>query len=198
MVLVTGALAASFAIGMRVALGDVRAWWRELLGKFFEGSAVGDDLAIGPEVMDQAAAMMNAFMSGAWVMSVTIPLLLARWWQAILYNPGGFGTEFRAFRLPRILALPAALLSLYVSVQAMKNGPQGLAMDLLFVAIVMYLFQGLGVAHYYIRERQASVGWLVALYMTLIFVPAYAVLILATVGLADSGMDFRRLERSSG
>jgi len=60
------------------------------------------------------------------------------------------------------------------------------------------MFQGLAIAHYYIRQRNGSVGWAVALYAALIFMQPYSVLALATAGLADSGLDFRRLGRSNG
>ncbi len=30
-----------------------------------------------------------------------LALVLARYWQAALYNPGGFGREFRALKLPK-------------------------------------------------------------------------------------------------
>ena len=44
----------------------------------------------------QIAGMLGA---GTAMMSV-LCLLLARYWQAALYNPGGFGAEFKALVLP--------------------------------------------------------------------------------------------------
>jgi hypothetical protein len=57
-----------------------------------EGGSEVQILAPGPTQIAGILGLMNAF-------SCVMCLLLARWWQSMLYNPGGFGTEFRALRL---------------------------------------------------------------------------------------------------
>lgn len=42
-------------------------------------------------------------MINAW--TVVLGLVLARWWQAMLYNPGGFRSEFHSLRLPQTLVV---------------------------------------------------------------------------------------------
>jgi hypothetical protein len=198
MLIAVGAMAALFALGMRVMIGDVQAWWYAVLQRFFEQPAADTGIPFGPEELKAAAGTMNAFAAGALGVSVVMPILLARWWQAILYNPGGFGAEFRELRLPRVAALPVALAAVFVAVQFMNDGVQGVAADLLVVAMALYLFQGLAIAHYYIHQRGASVGRIVLLYTGLVLMQPYSALALAMVGLVDSGMDLRRLGRPNG
>jgi hypothetical protein len=196
MLVAVGAMAALFALGMRVMIGDVEAWWYAVLQRFFEPSAAETGLPFGEAELKAAASMMNGFAAAALGMSVVLPILLARWWQSVLYNPGGFGAEFRELRLPRVVALPVALAAVFVTIQLISNGSQGVVSDLLMVAMALYLFQGLAIAHYYIHQRGASMGRIVLLYIGLIILQPYSALALAMVGLVDSGMDLRRLGQS--
>jgi hypothetical protein len=56
----------------------------------------------------QVAGMMGAGSA----MTAVMCLLLARYWQAALYNPGGFGSEFRALYYPPAVAVVLALLAI--------------------------------------------------------------------------------------
>ena len=53
---------------------------------------------------------LSRWMTGAFAASLYVQFLLAlllgRWWQAVLYNPGGFGAEFRGLRLSPCSATP--------------------------------------------------------------------------------------------
>jgi len=42
-------------------------------------------------------------------------LMLARWWQAVLYNPGGFQQEFHQFKLQPAIAMMLMVLFLAAS-----------------------------------------------------------------------------------
>lgn len=194
MLATTGALAALFAVGMRAATGDVQAWWRTWSQTALE-HATGRADVVDPAVLDRAASMMNGLASSGIVLHLALTLLIARWWQAILYNPGGFQTEFCRLRLPGLLALPVAVAAVFESMRFMQGGSVDLVTDFLFVALTLYLFQGLAVTHHYVRARKRSGNWLIALYVALVVVWPSTALVLAAVGVADSVTDFRRLKR---
>jgi hypothetical protein len=65
------------------------------------------ELAFRPLQVPQVAALLAA---GNAVMTL-LSVLLGRYWQAVLYNPGGFGREFRALRLPRPMVLALVLVA---------------------------------------------------------------------------------------
>jgi uncharacterized protein YybS (DUF2232 family) len=197
MLVAIGILAGLFAISLRGLMGDVHAWWRAWLGNVLEHSPIQDTQVLTPAMLDQAALMMNGLMAAAISLSLIMTLLIARWWQAIVYNPGGFQTEFQALRLPRLLAIPMLVALLLVTIQWPKGSGYGLIMDLVFVASTLYVFQGLAVIHHRIRAHNQSTAWLVALYLLVFLLPHYMYLLLVMTGLMDSFIDFRGLERSA-
>jgi hypothetical protein len=128
----------------------------------------------------------------ALILQWLLGLLLGRWWQALLYNPGGFGEEFRGLRLHRGLGIAGLVL---VGLVGFTKGP-GLVADLLVVLFPLYLLQGLAVVHALHHWRKAHGAWLVALYLALIFFLPHAAILLACIGLSDIWVDIRgRLAR---
>jgi hypothetical protein len=197
MLVTVGLLAAMFATSMRLVIGDVEAWWRAWLEGLLEQARIQDELVPSPAMLEHSAAMMNGLMAAAISISLTVTMLLARWWQALLYNPGGFATEFQELSLPRQLAMSVVFITVFVSIQFAVDSAYGLMTDLLLIAITLYLFQGLAIAHHYHRTHNQSIGWLVVLYVVLLVVPHYACLALAVIGLTDSFVNFRGLKRPS-
>lgn len=145
-------------------------------------------------MLDALAVMMNGLVAGAFAMSVMIALLIARYWQALLYNPGGFRAEFEGLRLPGALVPAVVLTGIFATIEALVFGQRhGLVTDLLVVAVAMYGFQGLAIAHHYVRNRQLASAWLVALYAAVLVVPQIALVALAALGLLDHRVNFRHL-----
>jgi hypothetical protein len=128
----------------------------------------------------QLAGIMGAANAGLAVLC----LLLARYWQAALYNPGGFGREFRSLRLP--VTVTAALV-----VGAAALGSFGIdyrswaAMLLVPVTVV-----GFALLHAWAAARGHGRVWLGGVY-GLWFVFDAAKLLLVCVAVIDAWMDFR-------
>jgi hypothetical protein len=189
-----GGLAVSAVVAARVLVDDVEGWWRGVLEHIVSAAPGHEDL--GPEraMLDALAVMMNGLVAGAFAMSVMIALLIARYWQGLLYNPGGFRAEFEGLRLPGALVPAVVLTGLFATIEALVFGQRhGLVTDLLLVAVAMYCFQGLAIAHHYVRNRQLANAWLVALYVAVLVVPHIALVALAALGLLDHRVNFRRL-----
>ena len=141
-------------------------------------TAFVDALAQVP-IDDAYAGMMGlmvAIFSGA-------SLILARWWQSLLYNPGGFQHEFHALRIEPKLVLLCALVQLAYS--AMSGLGVGLGM-----LLIPLFFGGLGFIHWWSASRNiAFVPWVV--YLLLVLSPALAIFI-AALGLLDSAFNLRK------
>lgn len=174
---------AVMAVGLFYLLqGDPALFWQDLLGQL--AALMGAD---GPEsAWTQAAAELAPRLTGLWIANMlgiaVICLLLGRWWQAVLYNPGGFREEFYTLRLSRAFAtitLAAVLLGFFV-------GP-GIITDVGTVLVSLFLLQALALAHQIVARRGWHVGWLVALYVML----PLALRPVALIGLADAFVDFR-------
>jgi len=112
---------------------------------------------------------------------------LARWWQAMLYNPGGFRQEFHALRLGRVTT---AVMILLIVISLI--GQYALTTDMATVVWLLFFFQGMAVLHSLIGMTGMGIGWLVSLYLLLAIVPNYASPVISGLGLVDTWFDFRR------
>jgi len=184
MVLLTvGIFAALFVLGMHLMTDDVVAWWKQWLEAAVSG-VKGATLKGFEE--DGTLRLMNGLVAVLYGASLMITMILARWWQAILYNPGGFREEFHAMRLPRML-LPAVVAALLLA----GLGSKGLLSDLFMVCIMVYFFQGLAIMHALTAKRRFGWGGLAPIYAALFFFPQYVLMGLAILGALDGIVDFR-------
>ncbi len=131
-----------------------------------------------------------AFLPGLFVCSVMfgtmLSLFLARWWQAALYNPGGFGKEFQSMNLGKFSALCAMAILLI----AMAVG-NVFSVALVTVVSVLYSVQALSLLHAVIKIRQVNTAWLFAIYLAMFFIPQ-VLLLLILLSFADPWLDIRR------
>ena len=182
-----------YAAALRLAVGNVAVFWREMLKTFFELVAKDAGARFTTEQLDFFAAQMHSWTLIAIFVLLCGMILLARWWQAELYNPGGFGSEFRELRLPRRLTMVAGALALAYAFGREGGLVLDLAGDACVLLVVLFALQGLAVIHFLARVRGLAGTWLITLYVMLVLVPHVAGPILATTGLADNIVDFRRL-----
>ncbi len=187
--LVMAAFAALLAIGLRLYTGgDVASWWQTLIENLIENRQMGSpniDLAIKQGSFE----LMNGFLTMVLGLSLILTILLARWWQALLYNPGGFRAEFHALSVPKSLAVAATALGALVFSGTVATS--SIWVDLFMVSMMVYLVQGLAVIHGMVGGRGLSSWWLAPIYVGLFFVPPHVILGLVMVGLVDSLVDFR-------
>jgi len=129
----------------------------------------------------QIAGMLGAGTA----MTAVVCLLLARYWQAALYNPGGFGEEFRALYYPP--AVSAVLLLAGLGLGAMGLEYRTWAM----LCLVPLTFAGLALVHARAAHRGQGRGWLAGFYLIwVIFDPVKLLVVGAAV--LDSWMRFRQ------
>jgi hypothetical protein len=112
-------------------------------------------------------------------------LLLARWWQSAVYNPGGFQKEFHGFTISSKIAV--ILLALFLIGRLIPEGYQ-LWADL---ALLPFLLAGIAMIHSTIKLYGLGGQWVAILYVGLIFMGKPVTLVLAGLGLADSLIDLR-------
>lgn len=187
--LLAGLFGVMVVFGFHAGVDDPAGWWRELLQRMAE-QATAEQQAVLQPVLDDMAGLMTGMVGAAVALGVTLSLLLARWWQAALYNPGGFRSEFHALRLGRVVAGATVLL---LALNWLQPTGLGLLTDLLPLALLLHLLQGIAVVHGLVARSGANVGWLVAMYVLLLLpmVTTQTALTLAVAGMVDNWMDFR-------
>ncbi|BAW79607.1 hypothetical conserved protein [Candidatus Nitrosoglobus terrae] len=185
--LAVGFFASLFVIGTHLFIDDVTLWWKQWLEQhvtLVPGATV-------QEFIDEGSlAFMNGIVSLFFSASLMFTLLLARKWQSFLHHSTEFQAEFRALRLPRSLALLVIGLAIMVTLKVIP-GAGSLWVDLLIVAIMMYLFQGIAVLYALVTGKGLSAWWLTPLYIGLLFLPSLIIGGLALAGMADSLVSFK-------
>lgn len=142
-----------------------------------EGKPVIPGELIGPVLVASTAVMLQLFS--------VLALMLARYWQAALYNPGGFGREFRALKLPRavMLALVATM------VLGPFIGPQFIV--LASASSLVLVLAGIALMHGLVAQGRLAGFWLVGLYVTLPLILQLTYPLLMVLAIVDSLIDFR-------
>ncbi|TCT20577.1 DUF2232 domain-containing protein [Thiobaca trueperi] len=193
-----GMLGLILVLALHVSVGDPVAYWSQLLDPLRQ-TLLTDGLMqaeAGQALFDEVARRMTGLFAAALVFQLLMSLFIARWWQAALYHPGGFGEEFRALRLGRSLGAVILVLLVWSSFA----GAGSLIVDLLPILGMLLILQGLAVAHWLRQARGVHRGWLIGLYALLILFMPQMGLLIACVGLVDLWADIRArvAQRASG
>lgn len=131
-------------------------------------------------------------MLGAWQAGfMLLCLMLARWWQSVLYNPGGLRQELHQLRLPPGMA--AALIALMVVCVNIVDPYLAGWIPVLTVPLVV---AGISLVHWGVARSNSSKNWLLVFYLFFLFFQQFVYPLLLLVALTDSWIDVRR--RASG
>ena len=142
--------------------------------------------------VESVLVLLPGILATGMMSGIMLSLLLGRWWQSALYNPGGLVNEFNSLRLGRSLNLISSAFLLMALFSASE-----LATMIVLLLLSLYLLQGVAVVHGVFELRQIAKGWLIGLYVMILFIPHLVVLPLAVFGLSDAWVDFRqRLART--
>lgn len=142
---------------------------------------------VGAENREQSYLLLGNLLAGffgaAHLVVIVGSLMLGRWWQSELFNPGGFGDEFRQLILPPAVALPAVLVAQF------GGSIHPVLVSWAPVIMVPLFFAGIALAHGVVNLKKMSAQWLVLFYLLVLMVGPY-------VALLDSLMNFRRRIRN--
>jgi hypothetical protein len=154
-------------------------------GEFMAGMEKQLSEGTEPVVLNKPTALQIAGVLGAGTaMMSVLSLLLARYWQAQLYNPGGCGEEFRSLRYPPSTSVLLVVVALGLSSLGLHYRIWGM---IIFIPLT---FAGLALVHARVHYRGQGGGWLAWFYVLwIIFDPVKLVVVFFAI--ADSWMNFR-------
>lgn len=135
------------------------------------------DLFLGQLMISMAAAAHVVFM--------LISLMLARYWQSALYNPGGFQEEFHALRIPNRMTL--VLIAIVIFGGSVSPAISGW----IPLITVPFALSGLALAHGLVFKKGLGRHWIIGMYMLLMMAMPYMYSVLVIAAIVDSYADFR-------
>ena len=168
---------------------DPADYWKPVLEKmkpYIKQAYQLSDSTIDENINVAARWMTGTFAAALSIITIA-SLIIARHWQAQLYNPGGFGKEFRQLRIGK---QPALAMIVAIAI-AMLTGNQ-LVMELIMVGIAVFMFQGLALIHSLAKQKGMSTAWLIGLYVLLFIAFMQMIVLLASFGIIDSFVDIRQ------
>ncbi|HIG36422.1 MAG TPA: hypothetical protein EYQ12_02165 [Oceanospirillaceae bacterium] len=134
---------------------------------------------------EQVQALMEGVLGAVHLAILLACTVLARWWQSVLFNPGGFQTEFHQLRLPVWLTGSLALAVFGLSNIADMT-------QWLFILAIPLLFAGLALVHGLVEQMKLGRMWLIATYLGLLFSSALVFTLLALLATLDSLFGLRK------
>jgi hypothetical protein len=165
---------------------DPATLWRQVMPRMVPANAPVES---AKKMIDQMAPYMTGVAAAGGVFGMLLGLFLGRWWQALLYNPGGFSQEFLTLKAePRL-----AMISLgIVAVAMIASGTVSqIGWNITILMLVMYTFIGTAVLHTVFSKMKIGQFAVPMFYITLFLIP-YSLLPVALVGFSDTWLDIRK------
>ena len=183
---------------VHLAYPDIANWWATQLTDYYTQAAtmMSDVLQSGEAVPSdtqlQSINITKDYATGMVVAAVlfnaVMQLMVARWWQAILFAPGALRRELHNIRLS---PLAGVLFMVSLVIEWLGNG---VVQDVMPVLYLLFTGAGLSVIHYFFGLMVSPTRWfwIAVLYATLIFALPISMVFIAMVALLDIWLDLRR------
>ena len=179
--------------GVFAFVDDPSALWLDHLQQVVSPMLEHPETGMDADLVRQTMAVFSRYVTGAiaagLVLTLLASLLIARWWQAGLYNPGGFRIEFLQLRLPAWSAY--VFLGLLTMAAMASGGVAVFAANMALPVLMIFLIAGFSVMHAVFTRSPSGRFWLTGIYIGLMFISPL-VLLIALVGLSDSWINWRQ------
>jgi hypothetical protein len=187
----------SHVLGIAVVLGLPTSWLFELTSAgmidqvidfFIE---VSEQSGTQPISLEDNRLVLERLLIGLFTagqLSVMLAaVILARWWQSVLYNPGGFGKEFRGLRL-----LPGLTLALILLMVLCYVSGNPYLSTWIVVLVVPFLVSSIALIHWTVASKKLGGNWLLVFYLLMLFFMQFVLPVLVIMAVTDSWMDLRK------
>lgn len=164
---------------------NIAVMWKSILIQMMPPHVQIGDIE---HTLDILSHYMTGIIAAAMVFGLMFGLFLGRWWQALLFNPGGFKKEFLSLTThPRL-----AIISILVLLVALLSSGMisEVSWNVVILLLVLYTFIGTAVVHTAFAAMKLSRYTVPMFYITMFLIP-HAVLPVALVGLIDPWMNLR-------
>ncbi len=173
-------------------VGDPLKFWLMTLGKVLEFLSAQGGMTEMDKIAPQIPIMaewITGMLAAALVMGLVLSMMLARWWQSLLFNSWGFQQEFYGLRQSKMAAFTVLLILTFslFDLGVLSN----FAGDIMITVVVVYSIVGLALIHALVARSGKHSAWLVGIYVLMFIMLPHMLMALASIGFADSWLDFR-------
>lgn len=189
-----------FICAIHMMFPEAQNWWGSQLTAYLNkttsvleqlsSEGVGTQEEMQATIIASIKPYITGFIVASIIFNALLQLVIARWWQAIVVNPGGLQKELHRIRLSYVSA------SIFIVVLAFAYMGNALSMDIMPVIVMAFSAAGFSLIHCILISNAAGWFWLMLVYLAVIFVFPAGVVLIAMVGLLDSLFNIRqRLRR---
>jgi hypothetical protein len=184
-----GILTVIVIIVLHLQFPEIQTWWQNWLTNYF--AAVGLSQGDGPHLKDVTGivASIKNYATGLAAVMLSfyalLSLVIGRWWQDAMFNPGGLRQELMAIRLSYLVGT-IFLLGLFLSFWGIP-----VVLDAMPILYMIFALAGLSLMHYLVKAINVKWWWLITLYIVLSIVPQ-SIIVIAMAGLLDTAFNFRK------
>ncbi|MGZ8950144.1 MAG: hypothetical protein ACXW01_00735 [Methylobacter sp.] len=172
-------------IGFYLYNPEAAEMWKHILSQMVPPNAPVEDVQ---HTLDVLSHYMTGVVAAASVFGLLFGLFLGRWWQALLYNPGGFKQEFLSLNTHPRLAIGSIVV---VVIASLSSGViSEVSWNITILLFVLYTFIGTAVLHTVFASMKMGRFIVPMFYVTLFLIP-HAMLPVALVGLSDVWLNLR-------
>jgi hypothetical protein len=159
--------------------------WKNILSQMVPANAPVEDIQ---RTLNVLSHYMTGVVAAGTVFGLLFGLFLGRWWQSVLYNPGGFRQEFLSLSTQPRLAIGSIVV---VVIALLSSGViSEIFWNITILLFVLYTFIGAAVLHAVFASMKMSRYIVPMFYLTLFLIP-HAMLPVALVGLGDTWLNLR-------
>tara|TARA_R110000868_G_scaffold392875_1_gene663718 strand:- start:29994 stop:30929 length:936 start_codon:yes stop_codon:yes gene_type:complete len=160
-------LAIAFAIVIviiHVVYPDITSWWATHMQDYLAKAEKQMQLPVAEQqVLAQRVSQWAKLFTGLQLASLLMTgyfwLILARWWQAVMFNPGKLKPELHNIRINRLLAIMIVAALLLASITK-----AAVCFDVLPVLIIPTVVAGLSLFHCFAATRKSPTMWVTLFY----------------------------------
>ncbi len=177
---------------MHLITADTQAWWQGTLTTMLQNIEKAQNTEVSPEaraVIVQTVEALKVYATGFLVASIlfnaVVQVLVGRWWQATVFNPGGLSKELHDVRLSYVIGI------MFIVVLVLSYLGNASALDSLPVLFLAFFAAGLSVLHYYVASIKSSWVVLMLAYAVIVAVFPASIGIVSLIALVDTIVNFR-------
>ncbi|MAI54023.1 MAG: hypothetical protein CBC55_06850 [Gammaproteobacteria bacterium TMED95] len=173
----------AFAILSAPILAAFAQWYVETL------SALAADAGVAGVTLEEGKSQAISYLAMGQGYLMVLAVVLARWWQSVLFNPGGFKQEIRNVRLTPRVSGPLLIVVVLCSVTPGYESWVGLL-------AMPFVVAGTGLVHWQLAQKSAQSQWYIAYYMSVLLLFQWVSMALVALVLADGLLDLRQRMKS--